>query len=401
MPLSDRTIANAKPKDKAYKLADELGMYLLVYPKGTKVFKYDYRLNGKRGTYTIGTYPKVSYSEAREEHRKARDLVEKGLAPLAVREEEKQNSKRFSYFFEDWLKKSNSAPSTKSDIVQRVNKNLLPQLDSKPIEQWNTRELYDLLMKVADRGARETALRLAGVLNQIFKEIFIQQLISANPAAGLSDLLPKPDKLKSKHFAHITDPVEFGNLLKQIDSPPQKQDFVVTQALKLMPLLFLRPINIRFLKWEYINFETKMINLPATELKSRKPLQVPLAKQALAILEQLKPITGNLEYVFISTRASSTTPISEATCNQAIKRMINPKTNQPYGTGFMSCHGFRHTASTFLNEMGFDPDVIELQLAHINKDRIRATYNKAQLMDKRIEMMQKWADYLDELKNEK
>lgn len=399
MPLSDRTIANAKPKDKAYKLADELGMYLFVYPKGTKVFKYDYRLNGKRGTYTIGTYPKVSYSEAREECRKARELVEKGFAPLAVREEEKQNSKRFSYFFEDWLKKSNSAPSTKADIVQRVNKNLLPELDSKPIEKWSTRELYDLLMQVSNRGARETALRLAGVLNQIFKEVFLLNLISANPAAGLSDLLPKPDKLKSKHFAHITKPEELSNLLKQIDTPPPKQDYVVTQALRLMPLLFLRPINIRFLKWEYIDFTAKMINLPATELKSRKPLSVPLAKQALAILEQLKPITGHLEYVFVSTRMNSTKPISEATCNNAIKRMINPQTNEPYGTGFMTTHGFRHTASTFLNEMGFDPDVIELQLAHINKDRIRATYNKAQLMDKRIEMMQKWADYLDELKS--
>jgi integrase len=142
-----------------------------------------------------------------------------------------------------------------------------------------------------------------------------------------------------------------------------------------------------------------MINLPATELKTRKPLQVPLARQALEILEQLKPLTGHLEYVFIATRSSSHKPISEATCNNAIKRMINPETNEPYGTGFMTTHGFRHTASTFLNELGFDSDVIELQLAHINKDRIRATYNKAQLVEKRIEMMQKWADYLDEIKS--
>jgi integrase len=397
MPLSDRSIANAKPKDKAYKLADELGLYLLVSVTGNKAFKYDYRLDGKRGTYTIGSYPRMSLSEAREEHRKARELVARGLVPIAVREEQKSTGKRFSYYFNEWLRTSNSAPSTKADIVQRVNKNLLPYLDAKPIEQWDTRELYDLLMKVSDR-ARETALRLAGVLNQIFKQVFVLNLISVNPAAGLSDLLPKPDKLSATNFAHITKPEELGNLLKQIDSPPPKQDFVVTQALKLMPLLFLRPINIRFLKWEYVDFEAKIINLPATELKTRKPLQVPLARQALEILEQLKPLTGHLEYVFIATRSSSNKPISEATCNNAIKRMINPETNEPYGTGFMTTHGFRHTASTFLNELGFDPDVIELQLAHINKDRIRATYNKAQLIEKRIDMMQKWANYLDELK---
>lgn len=166
-----------------------------------------------------------------------------------------------------------------------------------------------------------------------------------------------------------------------------------------MPLLFLRPHNIRYLRWDYIDFDNQIINLPASELKTRKPLQVPLARQAIEILQQLKPVTGHLEYVFIAARSSNGKPISESTSNRALQRIINPENNEPYGAGFMTSHGFRHTASTFLNELGFDPDVIELQLAHINKDRIRATYNKAQLMEKRKEMMQAWADYLDTLRN--
>ena len=402
MALTHTAIANAKPMAKAYKLSDTGGLYLQIKPTGYKCFKYDYRLNGERGTYTIGSYPEFSLKVAREEHRKAREMVAKGLPPITIKEERRLNqekaAKRFSYYMQQWLDRKNLASSTHADLVQRIEKNLLPALDKKSVDEYSTADLLKILIKVSQRGARETARRLAGVLRQIFNDILILGLIEYNPAANLAELLPAPDKLSKKNFAHITKPEELGNLLKQINTPPAKQDFVVTQALKLMPLLFLRPINIRLLKWEYIDFKTKMINLPATELKTRKPLQVPLARQAIAILEQLKPLTGHLEYVFIAGRSRNGKPISEATCNHAIKRMINPATNKPYGTGFMTTHGFRHTASTFLNELGFDPDVIELQLAHINKDRIRATYNKAQLMDKRVEMMQKWADYLDELK---
>lgn len=404
MALTHTAVANAKPMAKAYKLSDTGGLYLQIKPTGYKCFKYDYRLNGERGTYTIGSYPEYSLKDAREEHRKAREMVAKGLPPITIKEErrlkqEKEN-KRFSYYMQQWLERKNLAPSTYEDLVIRIQKNLLPDLDKKPVDEYSTADLLKVLTKVSQRGARETARRLAGVLRQIFNDILILGLVENNPAANLAELLPAPDKLSKKNFAHITKPEELSYLLNQIDKGTARQDFVVTQALKLMPLLFLRPYNIRFLKWEYIDFEAKIINLPASELKTRKPLQVPLASQALAILQQLKPLTGQLEYVFIAARSSNGQPISETTCNRALQRIINPATNKPYGAGFMTSHGFRHTASTFLNEMGFDPDVIELQLAHINKDRIRATYNKAQLMDKRIEMMQKWADYLDALRSE-
>jgi integrase len=252
---------------------------------------------------------------------------------------------------------------------------------------------------MTDRGARETAKRMAGVLRRVYNEILILGVVDTNPAQGLAELLPVPDKHLKGNFGHITSPGEIKVLLQLIDSPSQRQDFATTQALRLMPLVFLRPRNIRFLKWEYIDFENNFINIPAREIKTRKPLTVPLAHQAVTILKDMEQLTGSFEYVFVSGHGKGK-PLSENTTTNALKRFINPETGEPFGTGYMTSHGFRHMASTLLNEMGYDPDVIELQLAHINKDRIRATYNKAQLMDKRTQMMQEWADYLDGLKNE-
>jgi integrase len=240
---------------------------------------------------------------------------------------------------------------------------------------------------------------MAGVLRRVYNEILILGIVDTNPAQGLAELLPIPNKHTKSNFGHITSPDEIKVLLKLIYSSDTRLTYATAQALKLMPLVFLRPKNIRFLKWEYIDFENNVINIPASEIKTRKPLAVPLAHQAVAILKSMESLTGDLEYVFVS-RHHTGKPLSESTTTAALKRFINPATGEPFGTGYMTSHGFRHLASTLLNEMRYDPDVVELQLAHINKDRIRATYNKAQLMDKRITMMQEWADYLDGLRNE-
>jgi len=166
--------------------------------------------------------------------------------------------------------------------------------------------------------------------------------------------------------------------------------------LKLMPLVFLRPYNIRHLRWEYVDFNAKLITIPASEMKGSKELKIPMASQVIDILREAETITKGKEYVFM-TNYGNGKPMSENTTTAALKRMINPKTGEPYGTGFMTSHGFRHTASTFLHEMGFNSDAIELQLAHENKDRIKAIYNKAQLMQERISMMQQWANFIYKL----
>jgi integrase len=255
------------------------------------------------------------------------------------------------------------------------------------------------MLRMTDRGAKETGHRMANVLRRIYNEILILGIVENNPAQGLSELLPRPDVRQKGNFGHVTTPDEIKVLLQQIDNPSARQDFATTQALKLMPLVFLRPKNIRFLKWEYVDFDNNVINIPASEIKTHKPLAVQLSYQAVAILKEIEPLTGDGEYVFVTSRGKGK-PLRENTTTQALRRIINPGTGEPFGTGYMTSHGFRHTASTLLNELGYDPDVIELQLAHLNKERIRATYNKAQWMEKRTTMVQAWADYLDKLKQE-
>jgi integrase len=403
MSLTDTAVKNAKPEDKARKLSDGGGLYLLIKPTGYKSWKYDFRLDNTRGSYTIGNYPDIGLKKARQEHREARELVVMGINPKQIKIQrkvkEELKNKRFSFYMEQWLDKQVLAEKTYSDLKQRIDKNLTPYLDKKYVNKYTTGDLLSVMLLMSNRGAKETAVRLANVLRRVFNEILILGIIDTNPAQGLAELLPKPDRRIENNFGHITSIVDLRVLLQQIDLPTANQDFAVTQALKLMPLVFLRPYNIRFLKWEYINFKDSIINIPATELKNNKPLDVPLAYQAIEILREIQAVTGDKEYVFVTSRGKDT-PLSENTTTAALKRLINPMTSKPYGTGFMTSHGFRHTASTMLNELGYHSDIIELQLAHTNKDRIRATYNKTQWMEKRINMMQSWADYLDGLKNQ-
>lgn len=402
MPLSNTAITKAKPKDKPYKMTDQGGLYLLVRPSGVKSWKYDYRINGKRGSYTPGTFPEKSLKEARELHLEARRLVSEGANPTETKTQSRLKSqleeKRFSHYFSEWFTKQNYAESTAGDLLQRVETNLTTEMDKKPIEAISTLDLLNILTPVCDRGAKETAKRLAGVLRRVFNELLILGLIENNPAQGLAELLPKPDIRKKTNFGHITDPEELKQLLKQIHAPTNRQSPATTLALKLMPLLFLRPKNIRFMKKSYIDFEESMLTIPASEMKAGKELKVPLASQAAALLKEACELSPKSDYIFVASHGHGK-PISENTTTAALKRMINPTTKKPYGTGYMTSHGFRHTASTLLNERGYTPDAIELQLAHINQDRIRATYNKAQLIEERILMMQEWADYLNNLTN--
>jgi integrase len=401
MALTDTKVKNTKSKAKPYKLTDGGGMYLLVRPNGSKYWQYRFRINNKQGTYQIGSYPDVSLKKARDEHKLAREHVAEGINPKAIKlerkAEEERNNHRFDHYYKAWLSNQNLAPSTLKDLKQRVKKNLTPFMDKKGVGEYTTLDLLKILQRVSERGARETAIKMAGVLRRVFNDILLLQLIETNPAAGLAELLPKPDPKKKKNFSHITNVHDLSNLLIAIDQVRPRQDYAVTMALRLMPLVFLRPKNIRYMKWEYVNFHTKQILFPAHEMKRNTDHVVPLSDQALKILKSIHELTGDDEYVFSTTRGNGK-PMSENTTTKAIQTLIDPDTRNAYGKEFMTSHGFRHTASTFLNELGYDPDVIELQLAHINKDRIRATYNKAQWMEKRTQMMQEWADYLDQLK---
>jgi integrase len=379
-------------------LSDQGGLSLIVRPTGSKAWKYDYRLNSKRLTHTIGTYPETSLAEAREAHIAARRLVKTGTNPTSAKNQEANNSTLFSSRCNAWLSKQNLAETTRKDLVQRIEKNLYPYMDSKCLTTYTTRDLLKIMERMTDRGARETAFRMAGILRKVFNEAFILGDIEANPAGGLTELIPIPDIKTKSNFGHITSIDDFKILLQQIHKPDPTRDTAVTLALKLMPLVFLRPKNIRFMKWAYIDFDAALMTIPKEAMKMGKELKVPLANQALGILNEAHKDTGELEYVFMSTIGiGKNKPIGESATTNAIRRMIDPRTGKSFGTGFMTSHGFRHTASTMLNELGYRSDIIELQLAHESNDRVRATYNKAQLMPERTTMMQDWSNHLEGL----
>jgi len=399
MAITNTQIKTAKPKDKQYKLSDQGGLYLLVRSNGSKVWKYDYRLNDKRLTHTIGTYPETTLAEARVAHIGARKLVQAGTNPTTAKNQA-ADSILFSTRCKAWLSRQNLAVSTRRDLVQRVEKNLYPYMDSKCLTDYTTRDLLKIIEKMSDRGTRETALRMAGILRRVFNEAFILGDIETNPANGLTDLIALPDIKTKSNFGHITNPEDFKVLLQQIHKPDPKRDTAITLALKLMPLVFLRPKNIRFMKWEYIDFKAALITIPKEAMKMGKELKVPLSTQVLAILKEAHKHTGELEYVFVTTIGiGKSKPIGESATTNAIRRMIDPRTGKAFGTGFMTSHGFRHTASTMLNELEYPADAIELQMAHVTQNIVRGVYNKAQLMPARTQMMQHWSNYLDELRN--
>jgi integrase len=399
MAMSNTQIKNAKPKDKPYKLSDQGGLYLFVKANGSKSWRYDYKLNNKRTTHTIGTYPETSLAEAREAHIAARKLVQSGASPTTTKNQEANSSILFSTRCKAWLSKQNQAESTRKDLVQRIEKNLYPYMDGKCLTKHTTKDLFKIMEMMTDRGARETAFRMAGILRKVFNEALVLDDIESNPANGLTDLMPATNNKAKSNFGHITDLKDFKVLLQQIHKPDPNRDIAVTLALKLMPLVFLRPKNIRYMKWEHVDLNNALITIPKDDMKMGKELKVPLASQSIAILQEAYQLTGHLDYVFMSNIGiSKNEPIGESATTNAIRRMIDPRAGEPFGTGFMTSHGFRHTASTMLNELGYRSDIIELQLAHESNDRVRATYNKAQLMPDRTKMMQEWAEHLDMLR---
>lgn len=401
MALTDAKIRKLKfdPNGKNNHF-DGGGLFLAVLSSGTKSWRYKFRLNGKSGKFNIGLYPDLSLLDAREIHQQARNYVAQGIHPRIIKEqakaEEEKRAHRFSHFFDGWQKKQALAESTRSDLIQRVEKNLIPFLDKKNVDEWTTRGLLNVVNRMVERGALETAYRMARTLKAVYNEILLLGIVETNPAQGLTELLPSKKIKPKSNFAAITDPQALKAFVRQLNQQPPREDYAVFMALKLIPLVFLRPYNIRYLRWEYVDFEAHQIHIPASEMKTNKPHIVPLSRQAQGLLQSVAELTGGQEFVFLTSRGLGK-PMSENTTTRAFQRRINPATGEPYGSGAITSHGFRHTASTLLNEMGFNADLIEVQLSHLNKDAIRATYNKADWLPDRHKMMQTWSDYIDSL----
>jgi integrase len=384
-------VEKAKFKSKNYKMTDGRGMYLLVTKTG-KYWRYDYRYMKKRKTLALGVYPDVSLKNAREKHQEARTKLANDIDPgfyKKVNKEAKiqaaQNS--FERFALEWFskQKQNWTEGHARTVKGRLDKNIIPYIGDRPLNEISAREVLIICRRVERRGAIETAHRVKTICSQIFRYCVASGLIDSDPCRDLTKaLIPATPK----HMAAITDPIKVGGLMRSIEDYEGHQ--VTRSALKLAPLVFVRPGELRHAEWEEINLEDAIWKIPATKMKMKRIHIVPLATQAVEIIKDLKPLTGSSQYLFPSIR-SAKRPMSNNAVLSALRRMGYPKEE-------MTGHGFRSMASTLLNELGWESKLIEKQLAHQDNNSVRAAYNHAEYLPERIKMMQAWADYLDGLK---
>lgn len=392
MALTDTACKNAKPKDnKPTKYADEKGMYLLVNQAG-KYWRMDYRFADKRQTLALGVYPEVSLKEAREKRDEARRLLAEGINPNEHRKIVKatktlQVENSFEAVAREWFAKYKPTWSDghAERIIRRLERDIFPWLGKRPIGDIEAPELLAVLRRIESRNAIETAHRAMQNAGQVFRYAIATGRAKHNPAADLVGALAPVVKTS---FPTITDPAKIAELLRAIDG---YQGTLETKcALRLAPLVFVRPGELRQAEWCEVDLDNARWVIPAERMKMREKHIVPLSSQAVAVLRELHPLTGHGQYVFPGAR-SKKRPMSENTINAALRRL-------GYDKDTMTGHGFRHMASTLLNEQGWNRDAIERQMAHAERNSIRATYNYAEYMPERIKMMQAWADYLDALK---
>ena len=390
MALTDIQIRNAKPGDKPIKMTDGGGLYLLVSPKGGRWWRFDYRFGGKRKTLSLGTYPDVSLKDARERRDEARKLVSNEADPGEVRKAQKATvagAECFEAVAREWVAKFSLkwADTHTKKITERLAKNIYPWLGKRPIAEITPPEMLAVLRRIESRGAVETAYRAKMNCGQVFRYAVATGRVERDPTADLRGALPRG---KVTHHAALTEPKAVGSLLRAIEG--YEGHFVVKMALQFAPLVFVRPGELRHAEWSEINLDKAEWRIPGQKMKMRDLHIIPLASQAVEILHELHPVTGRGRYLFPSVRTVDR-PISENTVNAALRRL-------GYSKDEMTGHGFRSMASTLLHEMGYHPDWIELQLAHAERNGVRAAYNHAQHLIERRRMMQAWADFLGQLR---
>ena len=395
IPISDVKVRSARPREKDYKLADGGGLYLLVSSTGGKLWRLKYRFGGIEKLLSLGGYPIVSLSDARQRRDSAKKLIEQGIDPSitrkaakAARSEATANS--FEIIAREWHehKKGEWSTGHALTILTRLEKDIFPWIGSTPLTDVLAKDIKSVLDRVKSRGTIEAARRLLTIISQVFIFGISTDRANFNIAQGLKGYLPPPSKTK-KHMAAVTDPKELAPLLRAMDN--YQGSFIAQSALKLLPMLFCRPGELRHLEWSEVDFQTAQIAIPGNKMKMKADHIIPLATQAIAILRELHPLTGQGKYVFPSTR-SNVRCMSDNTINAAFRRMGFEKDT-------VVGHGFRATARTLLHEvLHFDPYVIEAQLAHRVPDALGTAYNRTSHIAERRKMMQVWADYLDGLK---
>ena len=401
--LTDTAIRNAKPTGKPLKIPDSGGLYLLITPGDKKLWRFRYRFEGKDTTLALGSYPKVPLAGkkdlssdqwidgARDMRDQTRRLLGQGIdlteyrkAKKASKTAAKENS--FEVVAREWHAKQSKAwaPSTAAARLSRMEKEIFPALGQRPIHELTALEILKVLRQIESRGVLEVAQRARQILSQVFRYSIATGRAERDPAADLRGALATA---KTQHHPAITEPKAVGGLMRAIDG---YQGEPVTQAaLSLAPLVFVRPGELRLAEWDELDLDEGMWRIPVTRMKMDDEHLVPLSKQAVKILRELHPFTGKGDYVFPSIRSLSR-PMSENTINAALRRL-------GYSKKQMTSYGFRTTASTLLNEQGWNRDVIERQLAHAERNAVRDAYARAERLPERRKMMQAWANHLDQL----
>ncbi len=414
MALTTLAVKNASLPDgkKQLKVSDKDGLYLLINKSG-KYWRYDYKIGGKRKTFSIGAYPDVSLAQARDALIDAKRLIKNGVDPSLYKQEqyakaqaEQQeriakeksiitgDSNTFESVARRWHKVRQKKWSDRhaATIIHRLDMHVFPDIGKVPVSQLNKRMIADVLAPIADRGTTEIAHRVAGYVRNVLEYAVDFELIEYVPMAKTNNILPPH---KSTPMKAITDPVIIGDFLRA--SYDYNGTYVVKMALRLLPLLACRTGEFRLSHWTEFNLGDAIWTIPAAHRKLKKAQKedannihyVPLSKQAVTLLRELQGFTGRGLHVFPSSRGDSR-PMSENTVNLAIKNI---------GFGDMMVgHGVRTMFSTTMNQKGFNPDAVEVQLAHKDKDAVRGAYNRAEYIEERISMMQSWADYLDNLR---
>ena len=390
-PLTPSAVANAKAKAKPYTLTDGGGMFLQVNIDGSRWWRFRYYRpgTGKRNTLSLGTFPDVSLKRAREKRDDARKLVADGIDPGDKRQAEAvAAADTFEAVAREWFAKFSTrwAPSHADKVSRRLERDVFPWIGGKPIAKLDAPTILATLRRIESRGAVETAHRALQNCGQVFR-----YAVATGRASGdvTRDLRGSLTPWKPGHFASMTDPDEVGALLRAIDGFNGMHQ--VSAALKLAPLVFVRPGELRNAEWAEIDLDAAEWNIPAHKMKMREPHLVPLSSQAVAILRDLQPLTGAGCFVFPGARDRKK-PLSDMAMNAAFKRM-------GFDGQTFTAHGFRAMARTILDErLGFRPDYIEHQLAHAVKDANGRAYNRTSFLPERRKMMQAWADYLDALR---
>ncbi len=392
MPLTEIKLKSLKPRDKIYRVADAKGLCIEVQTNGARYWRYRYRHAGKPKMVSLGVYPEVSLADARAELDKHRGALRSGEDPSAKRQRARLIARNaaaesFEAVSREWLAKQQSrfSEATYTKAQALLETWLFPWLGGLPVGAIEPAELLAVLRRIEKTGRLETALRARQRCGQIFRYAIATQRAKRDPAADLRGALEPPTV---KHRAAIIDPRQIGALLRAIDGYSGFQP--TRAALQLAPLVFLRPSELRKAEWTEIYLDDAEWRIPAARMKMKLPHIVPLPRQAIALLKDLRTLTGAGRHVFPSARGDER-PLSENTLNYALQGL-------GYSSDTMTPHGFRTIASTHLHEMGWPTDAIERQLAHAERNRVKGAYNRAEHLPLRREMMQAWADHLDQLR---